>query len=381
MKSKPKVLSIGHSYVVAANRAIMRQVAQLGEVELEIAAPSFLHGSLRSLKLEPEESQLFNVIPVDVCFSRWIHLMWYRNLKSIIKKGRYDLVHIWEEPYVLAGYQIAKICVETGTPYFFRSAQSLNKNYPFPFSYFEKFVVKHTKAWNAGASLVFENLCKRNYPLDKGIIISLGTDREVFYPNQVDREELQRELGLNGFVIGFSGRLVEAKGLDILMLAFEKLEGLTEKPWCFLALGSGPYKEKIEQWARERNIEKKIKVLLVAHGEMPKYMRVMDCLVAPSQTAKNWREQFGRMITEAFATEVPVIGSTSGEIPFVIDKAGVVVDEKDALAWAQQIAILIENPAVCDNYKRLGMERFLDLYEVSGIAKKYSELYKKIIFS
>ena len=41
----------------------------------------------------------------------------------------------------------------------------------------------------------------------------------------------------------------------------------------------------------------------------------MDVLCAPSQTTPRWREQFGRMLIEAFASGVAVIASTSGEIP------------------------------------------------------------------
>ena len=51
----------------------------------------------------------------------------------------------------------------------------------------------------------------------------------------------------------------------------------------------------------------------------------MDVMCAPSQTTPKWREQFGRMLIEAFASGVPVVGSDSGEIPFVIDEAGVLV--------------------------------------------------------
>lgn len=376
---KKKILSIGHSYVVAANRSIMRKVAHGDDFSIELAAPNFLHGSLRTLHLEQEDTDLFTIHPIKAYFSKWVHLMYYQNLDSIIVKGKYDLVHIWEEPYVLAGYQIAKRCVETQTPYFFRTAQSLNKKYPFPFSYFERFVVKHAKAWNAGASLVYQNLLERNYPKSTGVTISLGTDKNIFYPSKIDREAIRDDLKLEGFVIGFSGRLVSVKGLDVLMAALEIVAKTSTQKWSLLALGSGPYKEKIEQWAKALNFEERVKVRLVAHDEMPKYMRAMDCLVAPSQTAKNWKEQFGRMITEAFATEVPVIGSTSGEIPFVIGEAGIVADEKKPLEWAEALIRLMEDPDLCEYYKKSGMQRFLSRYEVSEIAKKYCELYNLIL--
>jgi glycosyltransferase involved in cell wall biosynthesis len=39
----------------------------------------------------------------------------------------------------------------------------------------------------------------------------------------------------------------------------------------------------------------------------------MDVLCAPGQTTPHWREQFGRMLIEAFACGVPVLTSDSGE--------------------------------------------------------------------
>ena len=55
----------------------------------------------------------------------------------------------------------------------------------------------------------------------------------------------------------------------------------------------------------------------------------MDLLCAPSRTTPRWREQFGRMLIEAMACGVPVIASPSGEIPYVVGDAGVLVPEGD----------------------------------------------------
>ena len=54
MDQKIKLLSIGHSYVVSMNRAILREIAKDPQFEVTIGAPAHFHGSLRSLKIEPE---------------------------------------------------------------------------------------------------------------------------------------------------------------------------------------------------------------------------------------------------------------------------------------------------------------------------------------
>ena len=81
-------------------------------------------------------------------------------------------------------------------------------------------------------------------------------------------------------------------------------------------------------------------------------------LVAPSQTTPEWKEQFGRMIVEAFATGVPVVGSDSGEIPYVIDDVGLIVPEADVDAWAKAINGLLHSPARRRELGEQGYERF-----------------------
>ncbi len=51
---------------------------------------------------------------------------------------------------------------------------------------------------------------------------------------------------------------------------------------------------------------------------VPGLLHQLDVLVLPSRTRANWTEQFGRILVEAMACEVAVVGSSSGEIPNVI---------------------------------------------------------------
>jgi glycosyltransferase involved in cell wall biosynthesis len=71
---------------------------------------------------------------------------------------------------------------------------------------------------------------------------------------------------------------------------------------------------------------------------MPEMYSEMDLLVVPSRTTHRWAEQFGRVLVEALWCGVPVVGSSSGEIPWVVGSTGggVVVNEGavDELATA-----------------------------------------------
>jgi glycosyltransferase involved in cell wall biosynthesis len=81
----------------------------------------------------------------------------------------------------------------------------------------------------------------------------------------------------------------------------------------------------------------------VPHAEAPRYLSALDVLVVPSETQPNWKEQFGRVITEAMASGTPVIGSSSGEIPNLIrkSKGGLIFPEKNAAEFAKSLREMI----------------------------------------
>ncbi len=372
-----RILTIGHSYCVALNRAVVREVAANPEFQVTVAAPSYFHGDLRPIVMEPEPpGSPLRLVPLGTTLSRFIHIFRYdaRALRALLRDHQFDLVHAWEEPYILAGYQIAHALKHSSARFCFRTAQSYIKSYPPPFGYFERTALSRAQGWIAGAGLVFEAMVKKGFPEQKGRILNLAVDLSEFRPlASAERTGVLRELGLKAPVIGFVGRLTKAKGLDVLMQAMEQIGA--SRPWSLLLLGSGEYQEKVQAWAEKQGWPDRVRVKLAKHAEVPRYLGSMDLMVAPSQTMNNWREQFGRMLIEAFACGVPVIGSDSGEIPHVIGSAGRVVPEADAAAWAQAITQLLDHPEERDTLRNCGLSRATQ-FSTATIAKKYREYYR-----
>jgi glycosyltransferase involved in cell wall biosynthesis len=377
--SRLRILTIGHSYCVAMNRALVREIARDPGFEITVAAPSFFQGDLRPIVIEPEPAgSPLRVIPIRTRLSRFIHFFSYDGaaLTALVREG-FDLVHAWEEPYVFAGYQIARSLKDNSARFCFRTAQSYVKRYPPPFNYFERSVLARSQGWIAGASLVFEAMTRKGFPADTGRILNLAVDLDQFRPlSAAVRTEVLRELGIEAPVVGFVGRLTRAKGLDVLMQTMERIGGASR--WSLLLLGSGEYQDQVREWAARLGWQDRVKIVLVKHAEVPRYLGSMDMLVAPSQSMKNWREQFGRMIIEAFACGVPVIGSDSGEIPYVIGEAGMVVGEADVAGWARAIQQLLENPGLGEQWRLRGLER-APRYSVATIAQQYRDYYRWLV--
>ena len=378
MTQRPiRVLTIGHSYVVALNQQVPAALARNPGIDLTLAAPTFHYGDLRRIHLEKRDDPGYRIVALKARMTSKNHIFWYdhRALRQLIIEGRFDIVHAWEEPYTYSGYQIARATRGTNAKFVFLSLQNIAKRYPWPFRHFESETVRRADGWIAGGTLVREAMVAKGFPADTVRVIPLAVDTSAFRPLTVaHRQGVLDELGLSPPVIGFLGRLVEEKGFRVLMRALDNVQS----PWSLLVLGSGPYKEVLEQWAKVRGLGDRVLVQLASHEEVPRYLAAVDMLVAPSQTLPHWKEQFGRMLVEAFACRVPVVGSDSGEIPFVIGDAGVVVPEADSDGWCHAITTLLTDHAERERLADAGHRRAATTFSVDRVAEQHLELFTQL---
>lgn len=374
-----RLLSVGHSYVVALNRRLAHELTEVGKGTWEVtaAAPRYFHGNdLRPVAFEPLLAEPCRVIEVPAYCTRHVHFFFYgRQLRSLLAQP-WNLVHCWEEPYILAGGQVAW-WTRRDVPLIFWTAQNISKRYPPPFNWIERFCLRRAVAWLACGQSTVDALSGRGYGQLPHRIAPLGVDLKEFCPSLESGLAVHKSLGWGGDgppVIGFLGRFTEEKGLPLLQRV---LDGLTA-PWRALFVGTGPLAPALENWSRRHGDRVRI-CTEVRHAEVPRYLNAMDVLCAPSQTTPRWREQFGRMLIEAFACGVPVIGSDSGEIPHVIGDAGMVVGEQDEEGWRRTLAEFLENPASRHELAACGLERVREHFAWPIIARKYLDFFEQFI--
>ncbi|HEV3329863.1 MAG TPA: glycosyltransferase [Bryobacteraceae bacterium] len=376
-----RLLAIGHSYVLAVNRATIREVARDPSFDITVAAPSFYHGDLRPIHCEPEpHGSPLRLVPIPARWTSRVHVFHYaqKPLRDLARRHSFQGVFAWEEPYIFSGYQLAQLAQHSGARFSFYTCQNLDKKYPPPFGYLERICLSATDRWVAAGQSVFDVQVHRGYVPERGSVIALAVDTTLFRPaDEERRQQVRRTLGLTKPVIGYMGRLVEAKGLRVLMQALEALDPAI--PWSLLLLGSGEWKGEIEQWAERFGWADRVKILLARHDEVPNYLGAMDMLVAPSQTRSNWKEQFGRMLIEAFACGVPVIASDSGEIPYVVGDAGIILPEKDVAAWTKSIELLLVDPALRQRLAEAGLQR-VSRFSVVQSAAHFRNFYRDLVY-
>ncbi|QEG27303.1 GDP-mannose-dependent alpha-(1-6)-phosphatidylinositol monomannoside mannosyltransferase [Gemmata obscuriglobus] len=378
VKRPRRLLSLAHSYVVGMNRRLAHEMSRVGGGSWEVvaAAPKYFDGSdLRPVRLELRADEPCRVVPLNAYFTRRPHLFLYgRQLRSLLREG-WDAVHAWEEPYILAGGEVAW-WTPRDSALVFRTAQSINKTYPLPFSLVERYAMHKAAGWICSGSLVEQTLsARRGYDKPRARI-PLGVDTEAFRPDPEAGRNVLQKLGWAGGapVIGYLGRFVPDKGLNLLTAALDEVPG----EWRALFVGAGPSESQLREWASKYGDRVRI-CTDVTHDFVPAYLNAMTVLCAPSQTMPNWKEQFGRMVVESFAAGVPFIGSDSGEIPFVVRDSGLIVGEKDVAGWARAIGELIASPGQRRVLADKGLQRTRDEFAWPVVARQYLNFFERVL--
>lgn len=138
--------------------------------------------------------------------------------------------------------------------------------------------------------------------------------------------------------MGYAGRLVPAKGVADLVEAVALAQ--KQLPLCLSIAGDGPEAGPLAELAGRKLLPGTWELHdPLGANRLADWYRSLDLLVLPSRTTPGWKEQFGRVLGEAMACAVPVVGSTSGFIPeFVTGTGGgAVYSEGDVAELAETI--------------------------------------------
>ncbi|MCJ7547016.1 MAG: glycosyltransferase family 4 protein [Deltaproteobacteria bacterium] len=362
---------VSKALVTAAYHNKLRELADLG-VDLHLIVPPSWGGQT----LEVEKGDGYEIYPTRIILSGRNHFHVYRNLYETMKRIKPDVVHIDEEHYSIVTYQVMRLSNRIGSRSLFFTWQNIYKKYPFPFSKIEKYNLDNADFAIAGNKEAKAVLKRKGYQKEIAIIPQFGVDHEFFckMETSVIREKLN--IKKDRFVIGFIGRLVEEKGILDLIGAISRLKDDV----ILLLIGSGPLRRKIIHKAKKLGIEDRVKIIgQVPSLEIPQYMNSLSCLVLPSLTRSNWKEQFGRVLIEAMSCEVPVIGSSSGEIPNLIGDAGMIFQEGEIDDLIGKLNLLLHDHETRKSMGEKGRKMVLKNYTQKKIAEETFSVYQRML--
>jgi glycosyltransferase involved in cell wall biosynthesis len=348
----------------------LEALARLPEVDLLAVVPPYWNEDrVGVVRLERRYTAGYQLVAEPMILNGHHHLHLYPGLWAHARRFRPDILHIEEEPYNVVTLHTALIGRMLGAKVVFVSWQNLFRRYPPPFSLFERLNYLIAAAGIAGNQDAADILRRKGYPRHLEVIPQLGVDPEIFHPLEtVPPRELP--------IIGYAGRLVPEKGADLVL---DALARLTRRAQIYI-IGDGSERLALEQHAASLGIRDRVSFRgIVSPDEMPKALGELDILVVPSRTRANWKEQFGRVIIEAMACEVPVVGSDSGEIPHVIGEGGLIFPEGNVTLLARRLDELLANDELRREIGRLARRRVLTHYTPETIAERNYALYRTLI--
>ncbi|MBD0335139.1 MAG: glycosyltransferase [Cyanobacteria bacterium Co-bin13] len=388
-----RVLVISHTYIVDLNCEKLRALAALSpDLEVTVVVPQrWRPGGVQNRIIEPEprEEGRFRIVPVGNFSENNQGLLCFGpGLIALLKETRPQVIQVEQGAKSLAYAQAITLNRALGlrAKNVFFTWWNLPYQVKFPVSWLEAYNLRHTHGIVAGNQDGADILREHGFSGPIRVMPQLGVDERLFQPQP--QPELAAKVGLapEAFVIGFVGRFVAEKGLLTLWQALAALKD-HPRPWACLMLGRGPLRQQLEAQARDWGICDRIHFIeSVPHTEVPHYINLMDALVLPSETtaefktltSAGWKEQFGHVLIEAMACKVPVIGSDSGEIPHVIQEAGLVFPEGNATALAERLRSLLDNPSTQAALAQKGYERAMTHYTNRALAQQLLDFYHEL---
>jgi glycosyltransferase involved in cell wall biosynthesis len=380
----PRVLLISHTCQSPAEGQPKAELLHaMPDIDLRVLIPDRWkhYGQWRSVKFIQQAQAHYQVGNV-----RWpwfgpaqFYLHYYPELPRILREFQPEVIDLWEEPWGLVSAHAVWLRdrMLPGTKIISETEQNINRTLPPPFEQFRRYTLKHADfvIGRSREALEITRIKGYNGP---GEVVPNAVDCNLFVP--MDRITCRREAGLadwcgdEDFVVGYAGRLVEEKGLADLVAAIAECPREVK----LLLVGDGPFKAALEMQMGQLSIADRMRIIPgVPLQKLAVLMNSMNVFALASRTTATWKEQFGRVIIEAHACAIPVIGSNSGAIPDVVGEAGLVVPESDPAALSAAIKKLNADRQGAMAMGRRGYERVQKEFSWERVAEQMARIYRR----
>ncbi len=359
---------VSKALVVGAYQRKAAAIARLG-VELTVLIPPAWRDrrGTQLAELRPADQYALKVIPLRLNGN--YHLHYYPTLARELTRLQPDIVHMDEEPYNLATWLGLRAAAKIGAAGTFFTWQNLHRTYPPPFRWLEQANYRYAALAIAGNQAAATILTQKGYRGEIAVIPQFGVDPRLFGP------PTNAQTPVPCCRIGYAGGLLPEKGIDLLLRACAALRGA----WRLIIAGEGEQGGALHTLADQLGIATQVEWRgRIASEAMATFYHDLDLFVLPSRTRPNWKEQFGRVLIEAMACAVPVVGSNSGEIPNVIGDAGLIFPEDNVTALSALLQQLLDQPGWRQQLGAAGRTRALQHYTMAAIAEQTVGVYRRL---
>jgi glycosyltransferase involved in cell wall biosynthesis len=377
--NRRRILIIGHTYTAPVNRLKWDFVAEDPRLKILLLTPKKWRNYLTvTNNVSPLQTGGYRTLFVEAHLGPWFgwhHVLYLiPRLGAIIRNFQPDLIYCEQEPICLVSGETALL--SRSIPLVFFSWENVRRRdlkyrllVPIRALCYRKSIFM--AAGSPGVAKVI-----RSHGYRKPIYITphLGVSEELFFPALASSNHSPHK----PFVIGFLGRFVEQKGVDTLLQAVGRLE--PKIPWRLVLVGEGPLRQVYKDLIHREGLSNRVEFhQAVPHEKVPFFLRRLDILVLPSRSMATCQEQFGHVLIEAMACGVPVVGSSSGQIPDTIGDAGLVFQEGEARDLQEKLETLYENAELRQELQRRGLTRVKEFFTDRKIAANTIAIFEKAL--
>ena len=241
---------------------------------------------------------------------------------------------------------------------------------------------------------MYKYFLKKNLTIisDSKYILSknLSYMKDCFYPSFDKIPIIHATVDFNNFlsinindhregsiIFGSIGRLNWAKGYDLLIKTLYRIK--KEHPNFYLKIaGDGPYRNMLENMIDKYYLRKNILILGELHyNDIPKFLLSIDLYIQPSVSE-------GSPITlkEAMASSLPILASTAGGIPEIIEhnKTGILFENENTVELEKGLKkIITMDKSLREKMGLRARESSLKRFDIEKTAQTLNNIYNTVL--
>jgi len=221
--------------------------------------------------------------------------------------------------------------------------------------------------------LLSSGMCK-----DKIIFIPNGVDIERFSPpSREEKQRIMQRLSLfDRLIFLFVGNFHSQKGIDTLLLAWEKFQRMVkEKSTVLLMIGDGNLMGMARELVNKLNIKDSV-YILGRKLRTEKYYKVADCFVQPSR----W-EGLSIAMLEAMSSACAVITTPVGGAKEIIldGKNGLFAPVDDPEVLAEKMRLVFQDHHLRNRLQKEARKTAIESYSIDRCVERHIEVYSKFL--
>jgi glycosyltransferase involved in cell wall biosynthesis len=364
-----RAVVVSHLYADPGNRAKLRALSGL-DVSVAAVVPdrwTTSDGVSQSSGAGDDAGVQVLPVPVGGPMTDPGRLRWNgKAFRRLIADFQPEVIHVEEEPWSQPAALALRMARRLGIPGILSTAESLPRSYTLGQRFRRERSLRLAAGVIGSNNLALALAIKRRPTVPHLSLPHLG----VTPPAGVSR------VPHPGLAIGFVGRLVPERGLDLL---FRACVGLAGK-WTLTVVGTGPSQEELEELAQRLGIAARISWAgALPRAAVDQVWPQLDCLVLPSRTTQRWVMTVGRAALHAMAHGVAVVGTDSGALRELVGNGGRIVPEEDVPSLAEALHELYSDRTLCERLGAAGRRRVMEEYSDSALAGKMLAFWRTLI--